>query len=64
MGPDAHRSGSGEVAGITLLVSSAGEPFAIFDDDGNYVQGNPDPSDIEVFAMEAGDRPFFLFADC
>lgn len=57
-------NGTGETAGILLFVTSEGEPFEYVDDAGDFVQGNPDPSDIVVRAMESGDRPFFLFADC
>jgi hypothetical protein len=57
-------SGSGEAGGVTLIVTSEGEPFESVDEAGNFVVGNPDPSDIVVQSMESGERPFFLFADC
>ena len=57
-------SGNGEIAGILLYVTSEGEPFEFVDDAGNFVQGNPLPEEIVVTGLEAGDRPFFLFADC
>ncbi len=59
-----YTQGSGEVAGITLLVSSQTVPFGAFDDDGNYVTQVPDPGDIVVDTLRAGDEPFYLFADC
>ncbi len=57
-------SGNGDIAGVLLYVTSEGEPFGSFDDDGNFVLGNPLPEDIVVTGLEGGDRPFFLFADC
>ena len=57
-------TGSGEAAGVVLLVMSEGEPFEFVDDSGNFVQGNPLPEEIVVTALEAGSRPFFIFADC
>lgn len=57
-------TGTGEAAGVLLYVASEGEPFETVDEDGNFVQGNPDPSEVVVQGLEAGDRPFFLFADC
>ena len=56
--------GFGEIAGITLFLTSEGVPFVSFDDDGTFVAGTPDPTEIVVTGMEAGDRPFFVFADC
>ena len=56
--------GSGEVDGILLLVRSEGEPFEFVDDAGNFVRGDPAPEEIVVTALEAGERPYFLFADC
>lgn len=57
-------NGSGEAAGILVLVTSEGEPFEFVDEEGNFVQGNPAPEEIVVTALEAGSRPYFIFADC
>ena len=56
--------GFGEVAGITLLVTSEGVPFVSVDDVGNYVTQTPDPAEIVVRTMKAGDEPFYIYADC
>ena len=56
--------GSGEIAGVVLLVSSESVPFSSFDDAGNYVGQTPDPADIVVTSLQAGDEPLYLFADC
>lgn len=56
--------GFGEIAGIRLLVTSEGVPFGSFDENGEFVVQTPDPSEIVVTNLAAGDEPFFLFADC
>ena len=56
--------GYGDTAGVELTLLSAGDPFVLFDADGNYVAGMPDPADVSVLAMAAGDLPYFLFDDC
>lgn len=56
--------GFGEIAGVRLLVTSEGVPFGSFDENGEFISQTPDPSEIVVTGLEAGDEPFFLFADC
>ncbi len=59
-----YTVGYGDASGVTLTLLSSGEPFASFDDDGNYVLGSPPPDDIEVLGMSSGDLPYFLYEDC
>ncbi len=59
-----YSVGSGNVDGIRLTLQSAGEPFGSFDESGNYVVNVPDPADITVTWMEAGEVPVFLYGDC
>jgi hypothetical protein len=58
--------GFGQTAGITLTLRSVGDPFLYFDQDSvdGYVIGTPDPADVDVIIMSAGDMPFYLFDDC
>ena len=55
---------SGEIAGVQVLVTSQGVPFSSVDDAGNFVTQTPDPAEIFVDSMRAGEEPFFLFSDC
>jgi hypothetical protein len=55
--------GSGETAGVEPLVTSQGVPFSSVDDAGNFVTQTPDPAEIVVGSLRAGDEPFFLFSD-
>lgn len=59
-----YSSGSGTVEGIRLVLESSGEPFASFDDAGNYVVGTPSPADVTVTWLETGHVPVFLYGDC
>ena len=54
-------SGSGEIAGVRLALISSGLQFTDWDASGNYVTQIPDPADVKVTSMEAGDLPLFLF---
>jgi len=56
--------GYGDMNGIELTLQSMDEPFVYVDDDGLWITQVPDPADVEVIRMEAGDLPIFLFADC
>jgi hypothetical protein len=49
---------------VNLYLESSGEWFQSFDDAGNYVVGNPDPADVTVTSMSAGNLRIFLFGDC
>lgn len=59
-------TGFGQTAGIALTLRSVGDPFLYFDQDSaaGYVIGTPDPADVDVIIMSAGDLPFYLFDDC
>lgn len=49
---------------IELGLTSLGEPFVSFDDEGSLIEGSPDPSDVVITSMAAGTRPKFEFNDC
>jgi hypothetical protein len=59
-----YTIGYGETEGISLVLQSSGTMFGSFDDAGNYVIGSPDPSEVTVLSMSAGNLPIFLFDDC
>ncbi|MCB0980052.1 MAG: hypothetical protein H6513_03915 [Acidimicrobiaceae bacterium] len=59
-----YTVGSGLFEGISLTVQSDMDPFGYFDEDGNYVSQLPQPADVWVMAMQAGDAPFYLYGDC
>jgi len=59
-----YSVGSGTIDGIRLTLQSSGEPFGSFDESGNYVINVPDPADVTVTWMEAGEVPVFLYGDC
>jgi len=59
-----YSAGYGQSAGVTLYLESSGEWFQSFDDAGNYVVGNPDPADVTVTSMSAGNLRIFLYGDC
>jgi hypothetical protein len=59
-----YTVGYGEVGGVDVTLISDGELFGYFDDDGEYVFGDPAPTDVTVVRLSAGERPVSLFADC
>lgn len=59
-----YTIGYGETEGISLVLQSSGTMFGSFDDAGNYVIDYPDPSEVTVLSMSAGNLPIFLFDDC
>ncbi|MCB0956645.1 MAG: hypothetical protein R2694_15400 [Ilumatobacteraceae bacterium] len=59
-----YTVGGGMYQGISLTLQSEIDPFGYFDDDGNYVSQLPQPADVAVMAMQAGDAPFYLYGDC
>ena len=59
-----YSAGYGQSAGVNLYLESTGELFGGFDEAGNYVVGNPDPADVTVTSMSAGNLRIFLFGDC
>lgn len=56
--------GYGTSEGIDVTLQSDGEPFASVSDTGEFVQGDPDPAQVTIVGLEAGEAPTFLFADC
>ncbi len=56
--------GSGAADGVDVLMQSSGEPFMLVTADGGFEIGSPDPADVVVIALSAGDLPIQLFADC
>ena len=59
-----YSTGYGTIGGIRVTLWSTGEPFNAFDDDGNPIDTNPDPADVTVYELTAGQRPYFRFDDC
>jgi hypothetical protein len=59
-----YSVGYGDSEGVTVVLQSAGEPFLSFADDGSAIVGEPDPADVTVIEMSAGQSPIFVFADC
>lgn len=58
------QEGYGNATGVDLVLVSAGEPFLATDDDGNQTPQVPDPADVTVVAMSAGELPTARGADC
>lgn len=56
-------TGGGEADGVDLILISDGTPFLEFVDD-TYVSNTPEPWEVEVLSLSAGEQPFFLFGDC
>lgn len=51
--------------GIEVGMISSGELFNFYDDStGTWADGNPDPADVTIVYLSAGDRVFSLFEDC
>ena len=59
-----YTNGFGYTEGINLGLLSINEPFATFDNDGNYITNMPDPANVSVLTMTAGDVPYFIYEDC
>jgi hypothetical protein len=55
---------SGSIDGVLVSVVSAGATFGSFDDLGNFVPGDPNPADVSVTGLDAGDYPYDTNADC
>ncbi len=55
---------SGSIDGVLVSVVSAGATFGSYDDLGNFVPGDPNPADVSVTGLDAGDYPFDTNADC
>jgi len=55
---------SGSIDGVLVSVISAGATFGSYDDLGNFVPGDPNPAEVSVTALDAGNYPFDTNADC
>lgn len=59
-----YSIGSGAVGGIELTLVSDGTPFIEITDDGESTYHRPEPDDVHVVSLAAGDRPINLLDDC
>jgi hypothetical protein len=59
-----YSVGYGTAEGVTLAMQSSGEPFVVVDDEGTESPGAPDPADVTIMQMQAGDQVTYLFEDC
>lgn len=59
-----YTNSSGSIDGVLVSVVSSGATFGSFDDLGNFVPGDPNPADVSVTGLDAGDYPFDTNADC
>ena len=55
--------GYGSADGVDVTLESNGAPF-VETVDGEFVTNDPDPADVRVIGLQAGDVPIQLFADC
>lgn len=55
--------GYGSADGVDVTLESNGVPF-VETIDGEFVTNDPDPADVRVIGLRAGDIPVELFADC
>ena len=55
--------GYGSADGVGVTLESSGAPF-VETVDGEFVTNDPDPADVRVIGLQAGDIPVELFADC
>ena len=56
--------GNADAGGVDVVLFSATEPFAVPNDAGEFVAGDPDPTQVTVIELRAGRHPTSLFADC
>ncbi len=56
--------GYSQLDGVDVRLESSGEVFQGFDEAGNLFEGTPDPADVTVNLLSAGDREYALFGDC
>jgi hypothetical protein len=59
-----YSVGYGTSAGISLTLQSEGTPFSVIEDDGSETAALPDPADVTVVQMQAGQQVAFLLSDC
>ena len=62
-GGGCYSQGSGESAGVTLVLASSGALFGTFEGE-TYTTAVPDPADVTVYGMYAGSNRGYLYADC
>ena len=56
--------GTGASGGIDLQLQSSGDLFSAPNGSGGYTIGEPDPADVIVVALSAGDLRTFAYGDC
>jgi hypothetical protein len=56
--------GTGSIGRITLDLQSSGTMFTTPDGSGGFTPGSPDPSEVTVVGLSAGDLRVSLFDDC
>jgi hypothetical protein len=56
--------GYGSANGVSLSLQSSGTPFVTVDEDGTQTATTPDPADVVVQQMQAGEQVVFLLSDC
>jgi hypothetical protein len=59
-----YSAGTGTTRGIDLSVVSTGTLFGEFTADGRYIEALPNPNDVFVRLLSAGELRIALFADC
>jgi hypothetical protein len=58
-----YSTGGGDSGGVTLVLQSSGDFFGVFEGE-SYVEQLPDPADVTVYGMYAGELVGYLYADC
>jgi len=58
------RFGTGSLGRISLDLQSSGTMFSSPDGSGGFIPGSPDPSEVTVVGLWAGDLRVSLFDDC
>jgi hypothetical protein len=56
--------GTGASGGIDLQLQSSGALFSAPDGSGGYTIGEPEPADVMVVGLSAGDLRTFMYGDC
>jgi hypothetical protein len=59
-----YSTGYGTTSGIDVVLFSTGDPFLVYDEDGNEIPTEPDPADVTVQQLSAGALPFYPEWDC
>ena len=58
------QNSAGSIDGVLVSVVSAGAPFGSYDAAGSFVPGDPNPADVSVTELDAGNYPYDTNADC